>query len=161
MKLKTLTSLLPVAFALHNLEEGLTMPNYLQKAPDMVPIALTGEQFWFALTLFTVLGCVVGYCKCLFKNLNQHIAFLVAFAGILFLNVFFPHVLVSLLSGKYTPGLITALTINLPLSYVIFQKILRAGIFPAMVLFRYVGAGAVAGLALLCLFLTLAQLLIR
>ncbi|MDQ3750400.1 MAG: hypothetical protein M3367_15505 [Acidobacteriota bacterium] len=50
-----------------------------------------------------------------------------AFAGIIFLNVFFPHLIATIAFGIYAPGVITAVIINLPLTLHIFFANIKSG----------------------------------
>ena len=107
---------------LHNLEEGVAYSATRAGATRLVSrvwpdIRLpTPGAFQAALLLLTIgAGAIVlwaGMAK------RQQAGWLVMriTAAVLLVNVFVPHVPAAIALGGYAPGLVTALTINLPLS---------------------------------------------
>ena len=114
MKTKTdkIIFLLPIAFAIHNLEEVLRMESWSKTFQTSV----TTEQFSIAVSLFTILAFVLIYVKKFYRTEIQYFYFVSSFAGMLFLNVFFPHLIASIYFKQFSPGVVSALLINLPLS---------------------------------------------
>lgn len=119
--------LFPIAVALHNGEEALTMPGWnarhttelaslrvplLQKFASHPPSA---EEIRGALLVLTLAAFAVTWL-CARAGKQSLWAYLL-FGGVvtMLVNVFVPHVPATLLFGEYTPGVVTAVLINLPL----------------------------------------------
>lgn len=114
--------LVPVLFAIHNLEEGTLMEGYLPAARAIMPVRLrrlvgrcTYRQF-VALLVFVTL---VPFLIAVFGNLAiPHSAAgyaLLAIQATLLLNVA-SHVAAAIMLRGYSPGLVTAVLVNLPFS---------------------------------------------
>ncbi|NWJ52203.1 MAG: HXXEE domain-containing protein [Bacteroidetes bacterium] len=122
IKLEKAVTLLPFAFLLHNIEEGYGMEEWGKPIPSPIHTTVTTQQFIIAVTLFTVLGFIVIFVKSFYKSDKQFNYVATGFAGMLFLNVFFPHLIGTISFSRYVPGVITALFINLPLTaYILFK----------------------------------------
>jgi hypothetical protein len=118
-----LTSILPFAFALHNLEEVFGMEKWSKSIPSFIHQPVTTRQFAIAVGLFTILGFAIIFLKNYFQTEKCYLFVLTGFAGMLFLNVFFPHLIATIYLKKYAPGIITGLLINLPLTTIILWAI--------------------------------------
>lgn len=119
LTLNTLITLLPFAFALHNFEEVLGMEKWTKSVPTFIHKPVTTRQFGIAVTLFTILGFIITFSKGLYLSEKYYLTFITGFTGMLFLNVFFPHLLATIYLRKYAPGVITGVFINLPLTIAI------------------------------------------
>lgn len=109
----------PIALTLHNLEEAFTLPAWSQHAGALHPPV--GEaEFWFALTVVTALGYAITWGS-IYKGGRWTYA---AMSGsvLMLLNVLFPHLLGTLLSGHYTPGVLTAVALNLPVNVWLLRR---------------------------------------
>ncbi|MDB4988859.1 MAG: hypothetical protein JWN04_4037 [Myxococcaceae bacterium] len=117
--LKRLLWAFPVALTCHNLEEAFTLPAWSKSAGLLHPPV--GEvELWFALAVVTVAGYSITYVAWRYGGLWLH----AAASGwvLMLLNVFFPHVLGALLTQHYTPGLLTAVTIIVPVdTYLLYR----------------------------------------
>ena len=135
---------LPFVFALHNTEEIFGMGKQTPLSQIFACKPVTIRQFGIAVTLFTLLGFFIVFGKGLYLTKHQYYLAIAGFAGMLLINVFFPHLLASILLKKYTPGVITGLFLNLPLTTMVlmelenfniltWKQIIYAGILGGMV----------------------------
>ncbi|WP_109853423.1 HXXEE domain-containing protein [Aquimarina sp. AU58] len=159
LNLNTLITLLPFAFALHNFEEVLGMEKWTKSIPSFIHKPVTTRQFGIAVTLFTILGFIVTFSKELYLTEKYYYSIITGFAGMLFLNVFFPHLLAMIYLRKYAPGIITGLLINLPLTMAILllvkdSKILSQGQIALLVI-----AGGLIGIFFAFIFLKIGKFL--
>jgi len=60
-----LISILPIAFAIHNLEETFGMQKWTNSIPSFIHKPLTTRQFSIAVVLFTLLGFVLIWIRSL------------------------------------------------------------------------------------------------
>ena len=116
-------ALIPIVAA-HNFEEWLTFPIY--GGPDapwpVVQLAL------LLVTIVPVL--VVVWAASGRETQNKHLAVLWV-AGIFAANAFLPHVPAAFIARGYSPGLITAIAINLPFAFFLYRAALREGMATA------------------------------
>lgn len=126
MTFRNLQWLFPIAAMLHNGEEAITMPawdlRHAAQLPVRPPGALEMRIAFLALTLaafgVTYLSARKGPQSIwAYLTFGYMIAFLV--------NVFVPHVPVSIVLRGYAPGVVTAVLINLPLMSVLALKAVR------------------------------------
>lgn len=114
--------LFPGAFALHNLEEALWLPDWSQSAGRLHPPVGAGE-FRFALAVLTV-GSVLLTALALRRGGRWFLA-LAGLWGVMLLNIVFPHLLATLLLGRYAPGLGTGLLLILPVNVYLLRRAFR------------------------------------
>lgn len=112
--------LLPFAFLLHNLEEIPGMEEWSKKISLPINLFVSTKQFAIAAVIFTIIGFLLTFSKIFFKTDKKYDFLMTAFAGMIFLNVFFPHLIATIVYGTYAPGILTAVFINLPLTLYIF-----------------------------------------
>jgi hypothetical protein len=137
MALRRLINLLPFAFVVHNAEETWT----IGQMGSIGPFAAMLPQFIIAVGLVTLLGFAIVFLHG-WRGWNYAVT---AFAGALFLNVFFPHILAAVWYGRYMPGLVSAMVLILPLTAAILWKIRKAGWFPPRRFWLTILSGGVAG----------------
>ena len=116
---------LPFAFALHNLEELEGMEKWSHNVNSYVHAPVTTPQFGFAVGVFTILGFLLVFSRI---RTALYVPFVCGFSGMLFLNVFFPHLAASILFGSLAPGVVTGVLINAPLSAFIWQRLIKLGL---------------------------------
>lgn len=104
-------------FSVHNLEEWVSMDWWLRHYPHINPGQLTAGQFGIAVMLVTLLGWLVLVKA--YRDERYRRSVLVAFTSLIFLNAFFPHIILAAIMYTYTPGLVTALTLYLPFTCVV------------------------------------------
>lgn len=108
-----------IALILHNLEEALFLPAWSHSHHALVPIS----SIPFAATVIVITALAI--ILVLFKEHSNMERLLVGYAGALFLNVFIPHLIGSIILGERLPGLLTALLLIVPSSVAILLKATR------------------------------------
>src|SRR6185369_7103047 len=120
--------LVPVVVTIHNLEEALFMPSFLEARNSAVPgwmrdllPPITYRQFLIALVIVTA----VPYLSAWFGNLGNErsagLYFLLGFQVVMLINVL-AHGIIAVLMRGYAPGVITAFLINLPFSVYLLRR---------------------------------------
>jgi hypothetical protein len=112
---------------LHNSEEWIWMPGWMQRHADRLPWAVTAVQFRFGLLVLTVAAFAVTWLSA--GHGKQSIWSYMVFGYIvaMLVNVFVPHLPASILFWGYTPGVITAVFVNLPMMSALAVAALRQG----------------------------------
>jgi hypothetical protein len=123
MELKTLIYLLPFAFTIHNIEEFCGMEKWTKSIPSYIHKPVTTKQFGIAVLIFSISGFVVCFTKGVYSTEEYYFNIIAGFAGMILLNVFMPHLLATIYLKKYSPGIITGLVINLPLTALILVSL--------------------------------------
>lgn len=98
------------AFVLHNLEEALTMEDFLAG----VGAAFLYVPFLVAVTLVTALGLVLAVLSTRREPVPWALAGMRILALVLVINVVVPHLPAAVAFG-YAPGVVTAVLLTLPL----------------------------------------------
>jgi hypothetical protein len=120
MKYLRIIRYLPFAFMAHNIEEAVAIGN-TKNLIFNAHIANT-NQFVIATSLFIILGFALVFGKKMYRNQRSYEYAITGFSGMLFLNSFFPHILSAMYFRMYTPGVITAVVLILPLTTIILRK---------------------------------------
>ena len=125
MSRRMLLWLVPILLTIHNLEEAVVMPAFIEKRNASVQGRLQGiippityKQFLTALIIITV----IPYLIALFwigRRWAQYL--LVGLQVVMLINVC-AHTLMALSLKGYAPGLITALLLNLPFSLYLLKR---------------------------------------
>ena len=125
--------ILPIVFAIHNGEEALTIRRFLpllrRRAPEWAAPWLERigyEEYRGALLIVSITGVVIGLWALLRPHSEAALWMLLLLQAVLLLNVA-SHVASAVFLRSYTPGLATALLLNLPLSLHVFRRALREG----------------------------------
>ncbi|SDJ07820.1 Protein of unknown function with HXXEE motif-containing protein [Bradyrhizobium sp. Rc2d] len=103
-----ITWLFVAAVAAHNLEEAIWLPSWSQSVGKWHP-AVTAFEFRFAVVILTVLAAVAAALAHGQGKGSIGAYLITGYALAMLLNVIFPHVLVTLILRRYTPGLATAI----------------------------------------------------
>jgi hypothetical protein len=151
-------SILPYAFALHNLEEVISMEKWSRSIPKTIHPPVTTAQFSVAIALFTLLGFVVVLSKDYYPSVEIYLLLVSGFAGMLFLNTFFPHLIATIYLKKYAPGVISGLLINAPLSALILWQVYEIQLISNFQITLSVLVGGITGAMLAYLFLKIGKL---
>lgn len=112
--------LLAITETIHNLEEAIWLPKWSQTAGIWHPSTGTFE-FRFAVTFFTLLfyGLIYYYTK----HDNKFGKYLISgLLVIILFNVFMPHLLATIALGKYAPGVISGLLLNVPAAIYLISR---------------------------------------
>lgn len=141
--------LVPVA-ALHNFEEWLTFPIFGEVGGSLaarfnVRVAqLPWEAVQLGLIIVTIAPALVvlGASTGRGSRLKDFLVLLVA--GIFLANVFVPHIPAAILAGGYSPGVATAVAINLPFCILLFRAAIRERVLSPGVATLAGGLGALS-----------------
>lgn len=159
--LEKAVALLPFAFMLHNSEEAWGISKLSTSFSFPMHQGVTPLQFAIAVTLFTVLGFVIIFIKSLYKSEKQYTYVTTGFTGMLFLNVFFPHLIATIFFGQYAPGVITALLINLPLTGYILFATFKTNKLNLKQIITASTIGALIGIMLVFIFLKIGNIVLN
>ncbi len=130
MTKKTLLWLVPVFLLIHNLEEALVMPAFIEKRNSAVPGPLRDiipsvnyRQFLIALAIITIVPFLIAL---VWSGRKVGVYLLILFQVVMLINVF-AHVMMAMFLGGYAPGLVTAIFINLPFSLYLLKRAVAEG----------------------------------
>jgi hypothetical protein len=141
--------LFPVATAAHNLEEALWLPTWSRNAG--LPLGPPGAfEFRLAVVALTILAVALTVGA---RRSGKWLPWAAAYWVAMLLNVLFPHVLLTLVLGRYTPGVVTAVLLNLPVnSYLLFRAVRERWLKPrAILIHALIGVPALM-VSIPCLF---------
>ena len=116
-----------IAWSIHNLEEALTMSKWVESNETKLPIteyiqlATIQQIFPIALIIATLLLFVIPILA-IYKKWDHRFFGIVL--GVCLVNAI-QHILTTIVFGDYSPGVITAVLINLPLSVSIIRKLFK------------------------------------
>lgn len=131
----TLLILAPLAFLLHNLEESLTMVSFVQKNLQRIPtpirllaeyLQLTQTAFLIPVIMLTLLLAGASL-RLLFPNPPHWLTWVWPAAILTLCANAFIHILQAVWFGGYTPGLLTAVLLQLPITILSARASVRAG----------------------------------
>ena len=116
-----------IAWSIHNLEEALTLSKWYEsietKLPitEYIPISTIQQIFPIALIIATLLLFLVPILA-IYKKWDNR--FLGVVLGIYLVNAI-QHILTTIVFWGYSPGVITAFIINLPLSIFMIRQLFK------------------------------------
>lgn len=152
-------TLLSAGFILHNTEEALTMPGQHSASPVSFLQLPTYDQFLLSVIIITIAALFAYIAAMRTHNLKTYLFISTAIAAALLFNVFVPHLAGAIITMNYSPGLITALLLNLPFSFLVLK--LNKPIFTdRKQLFLFVIGGFGAGYLLFAAVMGLAKLIL-
>ena len=131
MSRKALLWFVPLFITIHNLEEALFMPAFLQTRNSSIPASLrslippiTYRQFLIALIAMTAMPYIIAWLGDLDRAGSRGLYLLLGLQVVMLYNVF-AHVLMAAVMGGYAPGVVTALSINLPFSLYLVRRAVK------------------------------------
>lgn len=117
----------------------------------------TPGQFYWAAALATIVPGLIYWIAAARGPRSRWTTVAVWCQALFLLNVFVPHLSATVALRRYTPGVLTALLLNLPLSWLLFRAAVREGVVSRRALLVF-GICALAGyVALLVLLLAVAR----
>jgi hypothetical protein len=96
--------LVPVFFALHNLEEAPFMEAWSKRLPLKIHPVVTTRQFTLAVIVLTMAGFLLTYLGVEYLNNQTGYFWILEIQAILFFNSFIPHIATTILFRMYSPG---------------------------------------------------------
>ena len=155
MSFQKLQWLFPISVTLHNSEEAIWMPGWASQHHIQLPLApAPAGQIRFALVELTMAAFAVTYLSQ--RKGKQSFWAYVMFGSIVavIVNVFVPHVPATLVYRRYTPGVVTAVLVNLPLmSLLVFSSLRERWVSGARAIVSAVVVPVVIGGIIALLFL--------
>jgi len=125
MRFQKLRWLFPIAVTLHNAEEAVGMPKWISAHRRQLPLHPGAGKIWLGLLLLTVAAFVFTY-MCARNDKRSIWAYLLfGYVAAMLVNVFVPHIPATLAFGEYTPGVLTAVLVNLPLMSILLFTAVR------------------------------------
>ncbi|HCQ89909.1 MULTISPECIES: HXXEE domain-containing protein [unclassified Clostridium] len=115
------------SITLHNIEEALWIPRwsrYTQKFGKQV----SGDEFHFAVLVITILAYLATGLFIFFPQNLILKYFFFGFMGAMIFNVVFPHLILTIILKKYSPGLITGALLIMPFNSLIIISSLNNSI---------------------------------
>ncbi len=107
--------LFSVSVTIHNLEEAIWLPKWSISAGrwhrPIEPIV-----FRFAVMILTLLAYIFSILASKGEKLSVGAYLVSGYALAMLLNVIFPHLTATIVLKKYTPGLATAILLNMPIT---------------------------------------------
>lgn len=133
MTFKQVLWFIPILLTLHNIEEALTMPRWVSQnlpfiqsnLPFKNPLQFSPTQLLLSLVIATVIPIIVTILCIGGEKKSKKLFILFLLQGIVLLNVFVPHIVVSVRIWQYNPGVITAVCFNLPFSSYLFRRAVK------------------------------------
>lgn len=136
MSFRKLIWLFPLATTLHNFEEAVTVVSWQQTAEVSYP-PVGPPEFHITLVILTIAAIVITWRARTARKKSVPIYIFAAYSVSMLLNVFFPHLLGTLYFGKYIPGVITAVLLNLPVNSYLLRVALKEGFITLKSLIRW------------------------
>lgn len=149
-----------IAFIFHNIEEAFSICSYPVQSPFAFIEPATCRQFLVAASIITAAVLLAFSIAIRTKKPTVYLLISTAIASGLVLNVLIPHLLIVVYTLNYTPGLITAVTLNLPLGLIVLSKN-KSVCKSTMQFINYVGIGLVTGYLLFAITMRLVLLFIQ
>lgn len=120
--------LVPMFFALHNLEEAPFMESWSKRLPLKIHPNVTTRQFSIAVTFLTITGFLITYLEINYWHPSTGYLLILGIQAILLCNAFLPHILSTVAFRMYSPGVITAVLLTLPFSYYLFHRAINENV---------------------------------
>lgn len=152
------TSLI-VAFILHNIEEAIFICRYPVQSPVAFIEPVNCGQFIVAVAFITAFVLITYIIAVRTNKSSLYLFISTAVSSGLVLNAIVPHITLALYTLNYTPGLITAVALNLPLGLLVLFKN-RSSCESRKQFFQHIGVGLVFGYLLFAVVMGLSLFLI-
>jgi Na+(H+)/acetate symporter ActP len=118
---------LTVAVLLHNAEEAVVLPHWSRSVRSPLP-AMHDRAFRISVGLFSLIVVALGLSASRPADGDWPCYAMCALALAMAVNAVFPHLVLSLYTRTYMPGLGTGLALNVPLGMLYIAVALQSGI---------------------------------
>lgn len=157
--LRTLLWCIPFFTAVHNAEEALTMPSWIELHLVLLRskffffhyLTFSTEQLYISLLLVTIVPLIITAFALKRELTKNSVMLLLTLQSVIGWNAVVPHAAGTVLLGMYNPGLVTAVVINIPFTVFLFRETLNAKVINPKELKRVVMIGAAVYLPLVYL----------
>ena len=140
--LKRLIWYIPIILAFHNLEEALTMPQWLlsnlpqlqEKITLFNDLQFSTKQLYLSLAAVTVLPFLLTVLCQKGELSKRKVEVMLVLQSIIFWNALMPHISGAIFLGMYNPGTVTAVACNIPFTFYLFSRVKKEGVVSNRVL---------------------------
>lgn len=115
------------AITLHNIEEVIWLPAWSQKGTDKWRRPVDASEFRFAVTVLTGLLFFIALLASIFGTTSIWNYLFAAYALGQSINILMPHLVTTIVSRKYAPGLLTGLLFVWPMSLLYLYDVFTVG----------------------------------
>lgn len=115
------------AITLHNIEEALWIPRW-SRYTEKFGKQVSGDEFHFAVLVITILAYLATGLFIFFSENLILKYFFFGFMGAMMFNIIFPHLILTIILKKYSPGLITGVLLIMPFNSLIIISSLNNSI---------------------------------
>lgn len=122
--LKTYAILFVSSITIHNIEEALFLPSWV----NPIGLEVSSSEFTFAVVILTVIAYMSAFLAARSEKHGVWIYIYTGYALAMLVNVFIPHLLTSILLQDYAPGTGTALLLVLPASSLVLYNAFNDGL---------------------------------
>lgn len=112
---------------LHNIEEALWIPRW-SRYTEKFGKQVSSDKFHFAVLVITILAYLATGLFIFFPQNLILKYFFFGFMGAMIFNVIFPHLILTIILKKYSPGLITGVLLIMPFNSLIIISSLNNSI---------------------------------
>ncbi len=137
----------PIAVTIHNTEEAVWLPSWAAQHAEYMPWHPGAAQFRLALAALTVAAFAITGASVRRGPRSPWTYLFISYTAVMFLNVFVPHIPASIYLRSYTPGVVSAAFVNLPVTAMLLiravQERIVAGWPVGLGVFGIPAAGAV------------------
>lgn len=127
LNIASISLLFIFTITLHNIEEGLWLPQWSQFA-EKYHKPVEKKAFHFALVVITTLAYLVSGLFMFFPQVLVLKYFFIGYVGTMIVNAFVPHLVSTIVLKRYAPGLVTGIFLNVPLNSLIIDYLVRSKI---------------------------------
>jgi Protein of unknown function with HXXEE motif len=121
----------PVAVTLHSFEEAIWFPAWAAGHSAQLPWQVTAMQFRLGLVLITAFAWFVTWLSRKRGPQSSWTYVFISYVFAMLVNVVVPHVSATILFRGYTPGVVTAVTVNLPVTTALLARVFEERIIPS------------------------------
>lgn len=122
---------IPIILSIHNLEEALTMTQWMSvhlselrtTIPFFEHLQFSTTQLDVSLFLVTIIPFLVTFICLQGKRTTKKLSILLILQAIIFWNALMPHISGLFVLGMYNPGTITAVLLNIPFSVYLYKRV--------------------------------------
>lgn len=147
------------AFLLHNIEEALAICRYPVENPFLIIQPANCQHFIGAVLIMSLIVVTLFIAAMWTKQPKVYLFISTAIAAGLVLNVLIPHIIIAIYGLDYTPGLVTAVLLNLPLGLLTLSKN-KPKCTGKKQFHRFIGLGLVAGYLIFAIVMALTIFLV-
>ncbi|MDP1677508.1 MAG: HXXEE domain-containing protein [Bacteroidota bacterium] len=129
---------IPIILFIHNLEEALTMPQWMlthfpmlrTTIPFFEHLQFSVTQLYASLFLVTLIPFLVTFFCLRGERTTEKISILLVLQAIIFWNALVPHISGLFVLEMYNPGTITAVLLNVPFSIYLYRRVKQEELIP-------------------------------